>query len=112
MPAGSHRGPGRLRVSAFAAAVLALAVTGCGLGSAGDDPADGPAWLIVTNAGEGAELSVDGVGMGPAAAYDGRDGTLELPAGAHAVVVTRGGQTVLRETITLSEGETSTLAVP
>ena len=68
--------------------------------------------LIVANAGEGAQLIVNGVNLGDAAQYNGNPGALRLTSGTHVVEIQLGGQIVHREKVFLSDAATKTISVP
>lgn len=106
----------RVRALSLGAALFAVlfAVVGC----AGDYPApqvsagtDAPQ-LAVVGAGPFAELSVNGVVIGPAADYSGAPQTLGLPSGKNRVTIRDGGRVLFDEEVFVSAGAVKTITLP
>lgn len=67
--------------------------------------------LVLKNAPQDAVLLVDGLDMGQASLYDGREKALLLEPGTHKVEVMRQGTLIHSEKIFLGDGETKTINV-
>jgi hypothetical protein len=93
--------------------VLAALVQGC----AYPEPArieqkDSRPAIGVSGAPEGAVLFVDGLQMGPAQQYDGKESVLLIESGKHRVEVkSAGGEVLLAETVFLSGSTTKVLHI-
>lgn len=91
--------------------VLALmaSLAGCALPTSQVHTGEARPTLAVQGAPGGAELFIDGVSAGPAAAYDGVNHKVFIEEGVHRIELRQSGQTVLTQKIFASNGETSTV---
>jgi len=97
-----------LRLAALAA-LLALAA--CQYPQTTVQTLDERPQLTVRNATAGMMLFVNGVAIGPADAYDGKQTTLELPAGNHLVEIRQNGRIVHSEQVYLALGTSRSVTV-
>jgi hypothetical protein len=110
--AASRPGRGLRRLAAILLAGSLVAACAIKYPETRTDTVDERPQLIVANAGEGAELIVNGVNLGPAGRFNGQPGTLRLPKGTHVVEIQQGGQTLHKETVFLTDTAARTIVVP
>lgn len=67
--------------------------------------------LVFPNAAPDMILVIDGIGIGPAARYDGNPGVLLVEEGVHLLELKQGGQTIHSERTLVSNGETRAINV-
>lgn len=92
--------------------LLMLGLAACSYPQVGVRTVDTRPALAFTNVSPTAQLTIDGVRIGPAAAYDGKKQTLQLDRGTHKVLVEDGGRVLLEQTVYLGDEATKTIAVP
>jgi PBP1b-binding outer membrane lipoprotein LpoB len=68
--------------------------------------------LAIANASPSSMLFIDGVPIGPAAAYDGTKNTLQIDRGTYRVEVQDQGRMVFNQTIYLGDNLTKTITLP
>jgi hypothetical protein len=95
---------------------LALAATlmlmGCAYPNTTVRTVESKPQLAITNASSSSVLFVDGMSVGPAAAYDGKKSTLQIDRGTHHIVVQDQGRTVFSQTVYLGDDLTKTITLP
>ena len=90
---------------------LMLLAAGCTYPSERVDTVPEEPAIIVIGAPEGAILRVDGLDMGPAAQYDGKQKALIIQPGTHVVTVESGGSERFREKIFVTGSDIRTIRV-
>src|SRR5690242_11921107 len=68
--------------------------------------------LAIANATPSAMLIVNGVLIGPAAAYDGKKSTLQMKSGTHRIEVQDQGRMIFSQSIYLGDDVTKTINLP
>jgi hypothetical protein len=97
----------RLLVFSF----ITLLVYGCHYPTSEVRVLDDRPTIVIQNAPKGAFLFVDGLNMGQARLYDGREKALVLEPGTHEIEVTSQGNVIHSERVFLGDGELKTLKV-
>ena len=92
--------------------IIALAaLAGCSYPSSRTDISDERPSIALSGAPEGSVVFVDGLEMGPATKFDGRNNVLTLEPGNHVIRILLGNDVLLTERIFLSGQATRTLLV-
>lgn len=85
--------------------VMLFLIYGCTYPTSGVRVLDNRPSIAIQNAPNNAILVVDGIDMGPANNYNGRDKTLIIEPGTHQIEVLSFGKTLLSEKVFLGQGE-------
>ena len=92
--------------------IIALAVlAGCSYPSSRTEISDERPSIALSGAPKGSVVFVDGLEMGPATKFDGRNNVLMLEPGNHVIRILLGNDVLLTERIFLSGQATRTLLV-
>ena len=92
--------------------IIALAaLAGCSYPSSRTEISDERPSIALSGAPKGSVVIVDGLEMGPATKFDGRNNVLRLEPGNHVIRILLGNEVLLTERIFLSGQATRTLLV-
>ena len=92
--------------------IIALAaLAGCSYPSSRTEISDERPSIALSGAPKGSVVFVDGLEMGPATKFDGRNNVLMLEPGNHVIRILLGNDVLLTERIFLSGQATRTLLV-
>jgi hypothetical protein len=75
------------------------------------EPVDMRPQIAVANASSTAVLVIDGITIGPASKFDGKEATVRVGKGTHVIEILEGGRLVYTETITLADDITRTISI-
>lgn len=93
-------------------ALFTLVLAGCSYPNSSVRTVDSRPAIAIANASPTAVLLVNGVQIGPAAAYDGIKAKLQLDRGTHKVTIQDMGRVVYETTVYLGDEVTKTITVP
>lgn len=85
--------------------IMLIMIHGCTYPTSGVRVLDNRPSIAIQNAPNNAILVVDGIDMGLANNYDGRERTLIIEPGTHKIEVLNYGKTLLSEKVFLGQGE-------
>jgi hypothetical protein len=94
------------------ALAAALMLTGCAYPVTTVRTIDSKPQLIIANASPSSTLFINGVPIGPAAAYDGKKNTLQIDRGTHHIEVQDQGRMIFSQTVYLGDDLTKTITLP
>ena len=95
----------------FTGLVLLSLVASCAYPESGVRVVDDRPRIAIENAPLNSVLLVDGLDMGPASRFDGKENVLRVERGTHRIEVVSQGATILSEEIFLGGGELRVLKV-
>jgi hypothetical protein len=95
-----------------AALILTGCLTGCAYPVTTVRTIDSKPQLVIANASPSSTLFIDGVPIGPAAAYDGKKNTLQIDRGTHHIEVQDQGRMIFSQAIYLGDDLTKTIMLP
>jgi hypothetical protein len=90
---------------------LALGVSGCKRPWKRAEPVDTRPQIAVANASAKAVLVIDGITIGPANAFDGKEATVRVSKGTHVIEILESGRLIYTETVTLADDITRTITI-
>lgn len=88
-----------------------MSLSGCAYPHIGVNTTDDRASVGFNNAPEGAILMIDGLNMGLANSYDGKNRVLLIEPGTHKIEIIYKGKHILSEQVFLGDGELKVLSV-
>lgn len=91
--------------------LAALLLGGCSYATTKVQAIDDRPTLAVTNASATALLAIDGIVVGPAAAYDEKTNVLRLESGNHRVQIMDAGRTIFDENVYLGKDMMKSISV-
>lgn len=95
----------------LAAVAFAVGLAGCAKPVTTIETVDTRPEIAIANPAATDTLRVNGVVIGPAAAYDGKQATLRLAKGTHQIEILDGDRVVYSETVFLADDVRRTITI-